>query len=1032
MPKDSKDLLVRFTWPDPDLSAKSVRLTGDMTGWTAGFDMTRNEQLRCWQHEARLMCGTTVTWKFVVDGAWVYDSHVSFTADSYGNINNYFTVPYEAGNTNGVFDVSERCGVAPPAPPPSSSSSSSSSIKVPVSPSLGSIRAPSHPQLIIPHSSSPLKEKDSIEGSRELAAPRQIASPLWPLPASSLSTRTSASSMAPIAVNVNSPLETGSSNSMQSLSTIQIQSQIISNAQTISFPLSTGDTQQQQPPQPPQQLQQQQQRSNFHGYIGVGVAREFHEEFGIDVSRDKFRSGMGMRRSATASDMRSLEAEHYGLQKLALMGYKGGGGGHLYHRRTGTFDSKPLTTPLSSGPSTSREDEDGSSGSRSRFSISGSQKGDDQREADNEESEEMPGSSESDLNFGLSLEDDASQAAHTVGSHTSYTNIKPLHAVENGLGLTISLPHPKTSHDIVTDLCGTVNASNLISAQNNEGGGGGGHLGVPPLHAPAPQHPRGRGHSSTQIVVPESAEIASSVGIPLRIPISAKDISASLPTMQLSTAKDSGVGGTPGMYISTNYGSSGNILTPTASASSSTRASRGEGGGADSNSQSHWSLGAANSTSAMNSPSNSSQVAQQTALLTIQALLRREGKLILAMVGLPARGKTFMARRLKRHLSWMGYRIEIYNVGNYRRKYLGADQRHDFFDPSNAEGEEKRAQMAALAFEEMAEALKNDTIDIAIFDATNTTVHRRRWLVNEIHHRDLTYKLVFVESVCNDEQVIRANVRETKLKSPDYSNLPENVAVADFLRRIDHYKSVYEPLGELPEENELPYIKIIDVGRMIVANRIQVFLNSRVLFFLSNLHITPRPIWLTRHGESEFNVQGRIGGDSLLSPRGHAYALRLSAYMSQLYPQGTSELTVWTSTLKRTIMTAAPLGREIVSWKALDEIDAGICDSMSYEAIAASMPDEYSARAKNKFSYRYPRGESYQDIVHRLEPVSIELMRQRTPVLIISHQATLRVLYAYLTDRAPETCPDVLVPLHTVTQLTQKAYGAEEVRHELM
>jgi broad specificity phosphatase PhoE len=95
------------------------------------------------------------------------------------------------------------------------------------------------------------------------------------------------------------------------------------------------------------------------------------------------------------------------------------------------------------------------------------------------------------------------------------------------------------------------------------------------------------------------------------------------------------------------------------------------------------------------------------------------------------------------------------------------------------------------------------------------------------------------------------------------------------------------------------------------------------------------------------------------------------------------------------------------------------------------MPEEYAARAKNKFSYRYPRGESYQDIVHRLEPVIIELMRQRTPVLIISHQATLRVLYAYLTDRAPESCPDVLVPLHTVVQVTQKAYGAEEVRHGL-
>lgn len=34
---------------------------------------------------------------------------------------------------------------------------------------------------------------------------------------------------------------------------------------------------------------------------------------------------------------------------------------------------------------------------------------------------------------------------------------------------------------------------------------------------------------------------------------------------------------------------------------------------------------------------------------------------VVAMVGLPARGKTFMARRLKRHLSWIGYKTEIFN-----------------------------------------------------------------------------------------------------------------------------------------------------------------------------------------------------------------------------------------------------------------------------------------------------------------------------------------------------------------------------------
>jgi 6-phosphofructo-2-kinase/fructose-2,6-biphosphatase len=33
-----------------------------------------------------------------------------------------------------------------------------------------------------------------------------------------------------------------------------------------------------------------------------------------------------------------------------------------------------------------------------------------------------------------------------------------------------------------------------------------------------------------------------------------------------------------------------------------------------------------------------------------------------------------------------------------------------------------------------------------------------------------------------------------------------------------------------------------------------------------------RKIWLTRHGESVYNQQALIGGDSPLSPNGQAYA----------------------------------------------------------------------------------------------------------------------------------------------------------------
>ena len=45
----------------------------------------------------------------------------------------------------------------------------------------------------------------------------------------------------------------------------------------------------------------------------------------------------------------------------------------------------------------------------------------------------------------------------------------------------------------------------------------------------------------------------------------------------------------------------------------------------------------------------------------------------------------------------------------------------------------------------------------------------------------------------------------------------------------------------------------------------------------------PRKIWLTRHGESENNVGGLIGGDSNLSARGEKYAQALpSALISRL------------------------------------------------------------------------------------------------------------------------------------------------------
>lgn len=396
-------------------------------------------------------------------------------------------------------------------------------------------------------------------------------------------------------------------------------------------------------------------------------------------------------------------------------------------------------------------------------------------------------------------------------------------------------------------------------------------------------------------------------------------------------------------------------------------------------------------------------------------------KLVVVMVGLPARGKTYTARRLARYLSWLGYETRVFNLGERRRTEFGAQRQAEFFDPANREAARLRTELAESVLREATDWLAAQG-RVAIYDATNTTRERRDSVRAHCRERGLPH--LFIELVCDDPAVIDANVRETKLSSPDYAGVDPDEAVRDFRRRIAFYASVYDPLGE----DEGPSLEIVDRGARVVLNHIDGYLPARIVFFLMNLQITERPIWLTRHGESTDNVLGLLGGDAPLSERGRRYGCELGAYVDRHFGRGEGELLVWTSTLLRTIETAELLGRPASRWRTLDEIDAGVCEGMTYGEIAARMPQEFEARRADKLRYRYPRGESYEDVIQRLDRVIVELERQRTPVLVVAHQAVLRALYAYFTELPLEETPWVEIPLHTVIRLTPRAYGCAEER----
>jgi broad specificity phosphatase PhoE/predicted kinase len=398
-------------------------------------------------------------------------------------------------------------------------------------------------------------------------------------------------------------------------------------------------------------------------------------------------------------------------------------------------------------------------------------------------------------------------------------------------------------------------------------------------------------------------------------------------------------------------------------------------------------------------------------------------KLAVVMVGLPARGKSYTARRIERYLSWLGYDTGVFNVGEYRRARVGARLPHSFFDPDNPRGEEARRSVAMAALEDMVVWL-TDHGQVAIYDATNTTRARRAMVCERCERAG--FQVLFIEIRCDDPTLIEANIRSTKLSSPDYEDTDPDEAVTDFRARIAHYQRVYQPL----EDDEGAYLRVTGAGRGVTVSNVDGYLAARLVFFLMNLHLTARPIWLTRHGESVYNAAGLLGGDPDLTPDGHRYAQSLAEFLDRCDPDR-KDIVIWTSSLRRAVQTAAPLGRTSWPWRALDEINAGICDSMSYAQIQERLPEEYEARTRDKFTYRYPRGESYQDIILRLDPVIIELERTRKPVLVIAHNAVLRALYAYFQGVSRERCPHLAIPLHTVIELTPHAYGCHETRMPL-
>ena len=106
---------------------------------------------------------------------------------------------------------------------------------------------------------------------------------------------------------------------------------------------------------------------------------------------------------------------------------------------------------------------------------------------------------------------------------------------------------------------------------------------------------------------------------------------------------------------------------------------------------------------------------------------------------------------------------------------------------------------------------------------------------------------------------------------------------------------------------------------------------------------------------------------------------------------------------------------------------AGYCEDLTYSQVELQYPVESAARSKNKLIARYPGpgGESYADVIERLQPLIVELERMESDVLVVTHQAVSRTLLAYFLGIPLPEMTHLKVPLHTLFCIKPRPYGAD-------
>jgi probable phosphoglycerate mutase len=177
--------------------------------------------------------------------------------------------------------------------------------------------------------------------------------------------------------------------------------------------------------------------------------------------------------------------------------------------------------------------------------------------------------------------------------------------------------------------------------------------------------------------------------------------------------------------------------------------------------------------------------------------------------------------------------------------------------------------------------------------------------------------------------------------------------------------------------------------------------------------MTP-PLFFLRHGETDWNAEGRLQGqkDIGLNALGRRQAVEAGRKLKKILSSrglDPAVLSYQASPLSRTraTMTLArgALGLPadgVVLDERLKEFTFGLWEGKTWPEVCVEDPEGAAARDRDKWRFRPPGGESYADLEQRLRPW---LAEQQAPSVVSSHGGVARALMHLIGGLCVERAP---------------------------